>query len=527
MPIRPIRGLGTKGLILDQDPYDVPVDALSDGNNVAVVDGKISRMTGVTLQHEGAWEHMAPWYQATNQSYVLVGSAEWRKYTSSNIYSVVTPPGTISSGMWNSVSAGRFLILNNQVDAPFVIGPTDTTFQSMTNWPSTLRCKILKPYSGYMIAIGVTESGTDQPYVVRWSDAIIPGTMSPDWDYTATTNLAGRNELSGGDGAIRDMLQLADQNILYLDNGVYSMQYVGGQFVFSFRKIFDDDGILTEGAVTEFQGKHFVVGNDDIYIHDGASKRSISDGRVSRYFRNTLRNPNSVQVQRVVSRDEIWVLFSDSDAAAANKALVYNYIYDAWTKMDLLDPVNQVTVAPKTTSAIETWVEALTWTDQGAASWDDAGDDVWVPDQTWSGQNDRWNSLDPTGSDSAPYYITSGAVYQADSGYTWDGDPMPAFIEQSKLDMDQVFSETASLKKIKRIYPQMDGTGIVNFSVGVSNTPLQSVDYIRNANYSIETDHKVDLRAQGRYLAVRMDMTTDGNFEMTGWDIDVDRGHGR
>lgn len=527
MPIRSIRGLGVKGLILDQDPYDVPVDALSDGNNVAVVDGKISRMTGVTMKHEGSWYHMAPWFQPNVQSYVLIGANQWRIYTSSSVYSDVTPAGTVSDGIWNSQPAGRFLIVNNQVDVPYVLGPSQSTFTSLTNWPSTLRCKSIKPYSGYLIATGVTESGTDQPYVVRWSDAIAPGTMAPDWDYTVTTNLAGRNELSGGDGAIRDQLQLADQNILYLDNGVYSMQYVGGQFVFSFRKIFDDDGILTQGAVTEFQGKHFVVGNDDIYIHDGATKRSISDGRVSRYFRNTLRNVESVRVQRVISRDEIWVLFSDSDSTDANKALIYNYTYDAWTKMDLGSPIKQITVAPKTSSAIDTWVEEVAWADNGTETWDNAGDAVWVPDQTWGGQNDRWNSIDPASTETAPYMLAADYVYQADSGYTWDGEPMPAFIEQSKLDLDQVFGETATLKKIKRIYPQMDGTGVVNFSVGVSNTPLQSVDYVRTGQFSIENDHKVDLRAQGRFLAIKMEMPLDGNFEMTGWDVDVDRGHGR
>jgi hypothetical protein len=527
MPIRSIRGLGVKGLILDQDPYDVPMDALSDGNNVAVVDGKISRMTGAVVKHEGSWQHIAPWFQPDNQSYILIGDSEWRRYTTASIYADVTPTESINGTKWRSQSAGRFLIVNNEVDPPFVMGPTSSAFAPMTNWPTDLQCEVIKPYSGYLVAIGLTEGGTDQPFVVRWSDAVIPGTLQPDWDYTSTTNLAGRNELAGGDGAIRDMLQLADQNILYLDNGVYAMQYVGGQFVFSFRKLFDDDGILTQGAVVEFQGKHLVVGNDDIYIHDGSTKKSISDGRVSRFFRNALRNIDSVRVERVISRDEIWILFSDSDDVNANRALVYNYIYDAWTKFDLAVPAKQVVVGPRTSSGIETWVSQQTWDDRGQETWDVDGEEVWTPDQTWSGQNDRWNSLDPTGTGTVPYLVADNAIWQADTGYDWDGTELPAFIEQSKLDLDQLFGETETLKKIKRILPQMDGTGTVEFSVGTSATPLASVDYIRSANFQLDTDHKVDLRAQGRYLAIKMEMAGSGNFEMTGWDVDVERGHGR
>lgn len=525
--IKAIRGLGRKGLILDQDPYDVPVDALSEGNNIAIVDGKVSRMPGAVIKHEGEYQHLAPWFQPTQQSYILIGDSEWRKYISASVSSVVTPSGQINGTKWRSQSAGRFLIVNNEVDAPFVIGPTDSTFNTMTNWPSDLQCQVLKPYSGYLVAIGLTEGGIDQPFVVRWSDAVIPGTLEPSWDYTSTTNLAGRNELAGGDGAIRDMLQLGDQNIIYLDNGVYSMQYVGGQFVFSFRKLFDDDGILTQGAVAEFKGKHLVVGNDDIYIHDGATKQSISDGRISRYFRNALRNLDSVKVERVISRDEIWILFSDTDDPDANRALVYNYIYDAWTKIDLGDRIKQVVVGPRQVSGLDTWIDTQTWADQAEGTWDEDGSDVWSPDKSWAGQNDRWNSVDPTGAGTVPYLVGTNYTWQADTGYSWDGTFLPAVAEQSKLDLDEMFGETQSLKKIKRILPQIDGTGQVRFSVGISNTPLDAVDYIRSADFNLETDYKADLRAQGRYLAIRMEMSDAGNFEMTGWDLDIDRGHGR
>ena len=118
----------------------------------------------------------------------------------------------------------------------------------------------MKYYNGYLVAIGMVENSVEQPYVVRWSDAVQPSTLQPSWDFTVTTNLAGRNELSGNDGPILDLEQLNDQMIIYMRNAVYSMQYIGGHFVFSFRKLFDDDGIINESALASFSGGHLVVG---------------------------------------------------------------------------------------------------------------------------------------------------------------------------------------------------------------------------------------------------------------------------
>jgi len=504
--IKAIRGLGAKGLILDQDPYDVPMNAVSDGNNIRIVDGKISRMTGAQTIHNAAYYHMAPWFQASTASYILIDGTSWERYTSSTVSSDVTPTGTINNGKWNSTSVGESLIVNNGVDAPWSINSSISTFSTLSNWPANLRCSKIVPYSGFLIAIGIVDNGSEEPYVIRWSDTVTGSTLSPSWDYTLTTNLAGRNELAGGDGPILDVKQLGDQLIIYMRDAVYAMQFVGGQFVFNFRKIFDDDGIINQGAVTEFGGRHLVVGKDEIYVHDGSSKQSVSDGRVSRSFYDSLRNPESVRVERIVDRDEVWILYSADDDAEADRALIYNYQYNAWTRMDLPGRVAQVTVGPKYDSDLQVWS-----TTSGR----------------WAEQSELWSTINPVQTDTTPYYVATDKVYQADVGFSIDGTPVESYIEQAKLDLDELFGETQSLKKIKRILPQISGTGVITMKVGTSDSPLGNIFYRRSAEYELETDHKVDLRAQGRYLAIRMEMTGSGQYELTGWDIDLDRGHGR
>src|SRR3546814_1235480 len=49
--------------------------------------------------------------------------------------------------------------------------------------------------------------------------------------------------------------------------------------LFRWRKIYDKVGILNQNCVVQVDGLHYVFDKDDIYLHDGASKKSIIHGK--------------------------------------------------------------------------------------------------------------------------------------------------------------------------------------------------------------------------------------------------------
>src|SRR3546814_10411248 len=57
------------------------------------------------------------------------------------------------------------------------------------------------------------------------------------------------------------------------------MDYIGGNYLFRWRKIYDKVGILNQNCVVQVDGLHYVFDKDDIYLHDGASKKSIIHGK--------------------------------------------------------------------------------------------------------------------------------------------------------------------------------------------------------------------------------------------------------
>ena len=55
------------------------------------------------------------------------------------------------------------------------------------------------------------------------------------------------------------------------------MTFAGGQSIFNFRQVFSDAGILGKDCVKSFDSNHFVVSEDDVYIHNGLTKKVIVD----------------------------------------------------------------------------------------------------------------------------------------------------------------------------------------------------------------------------------------------------------
>ena len=68
------------------------------------------------------------------------------------------------------------------------------------------------------------------------------------------------------------VLPLGDVNIVYKEDSIWSMAFEGGQSIFGFRQLFDDVGILGRHCAKSFNNKHFVVSEDDVYVHDGVEK---------------------------------------------------------------------------------------------------------------------------------------------------------------------------------------------------------------------------------------------------------------
>lgn len=518
MAMIPLRNIGAGGLTPDQQPYDVELTQFPAGNNVQMFNGRLGKSLGYVnvASVAAAPTHVAGWLVDGSNSVVIGTANDLYRFNGSSVAKVTAAAyasGYANSPRWQSAQIGTGFLANNGSDKPQYMTAADSLFSDLPNWPAAVRTNSLRPFLSFLVMTGYTSGSTEYPYTVRWSDEFDPTGVPGSYDITSTTNLAGENVLGGRLGRLIDSLPLAGTNIIYAERGAYAMSYIGAPLVFAFRELFDDGGIANRGAVCVFDNRHFVVGRDDIYVHDGSQKQAVATNRVKETFYNSIADTRSLFVVNDTATNEIWIGYADKNSTnpeTANRALVWNYSRDAWTFRDL-PAVRSMCVGPAVggggSGTGATWDDLNVAWDSWSANWSDLGADT-------QAKNTRLFSAAYGASKLYAHNETFGAA----------GSEFTAYVEASKIDLDQVLQRTTDrVLQIKRILPQIKGAGSVTIKVGSSNSPQGPVAWKTTKSFNVESDYKVDTRVSGRYLALRVESAdVAGYWQLGGFDLDVE-----
>lgn len=214
--------------------------------------------------------------------------------------------------------------------------------------PVNVRCGVLEAFGNLLVAGDLTEIDTSGNTirrlsgVVRTSDVAAPGALPINWNpFEAGASTADEFTLSET-SQIQDMKPLQGNMYIYATDSIHAMRLTGNVNVpVSFAPVTDEYGALTKGAVKEYDGKHFVVGRNDIYVFQGnpSNIQTLSGGRVQTYFFDNL-NPiheNQLMLMQNHLENELWVCYPtlDSLAGELNEVLIWNYRDNTWTIRDL------------------------------------------------------------------------------------------------------------------------------------------------------------------------------------------------
>ena len=193
------------------------------------------------------------------------------------------------STYWQMEVFGPYLIINNGVDVPYYSysyngGTFEWTFRPLPGWGATSSpggsVRAIRSYSkNYLLALGVDGF----PYTVYWSDLGSVEDLPTSWDYASTTSQAGFNLLQTDDGALVDGSHLNDRMMVFQAEAATSMEYIGGDAVFAFRRLFNH-GLCNHRAVKTFTTRQMYVCEHGIHIHDGSSMLEPAEDRVIQRF---------------------------------------------------------------------------------------------------------------------------------------------------------------------------------------------------------------------------------------------------
>lgn len=514
-----INDLGSIGVITDQRPYMIPPEAWTTGLNVRVTDTDITKMAGwaQTFGTPPVPPHFLMSVKTVVESFWLYTSLDkayvWDGSTHTDVTRTVGGDyGTTETRQWNGTLLGGIPIINNGVDVPQFWSPSvvGTPLADLTNWPANLRAKVVRAFGPFLMAIGISKSGTAMPHMVKWSHPADPGSVPITWDETDGSHDAGEVDFPDSKaGLLVDMLPLGETMYIYKDASVRKCRYVGGREIFDFGQSawLTDTGILAPRCVcvTGDGTRQVWASQDDILWHDGQKVRSLLTGRRRRELFNRLDTVHYNNSFMFVNpfMGEVWFCYVSTGSEHPNRALVFNYLNggDTWPITDA-DGITfrNADVGSIANSTPEIW---------------DSGTDIWDTD------TGPWETLIRRRVILAAPAVAGGVgkFYDLDNGPTRDGAPFSATLQRlglavlgKKRNGDWIV-DFDRWKMWDTIWPRITGQGSVRFRVGYQTLVDGAVKWGLSTQYTMATDIKVDTGpVSGRALAIELIATNPFRF---------------
>ena len=165
---------------------------------------------------------------------------------------------------------------------------------------------------------------TFDPMLVRWSDQNDPYLWVP-----SITNQSGEFRLTHGSYIVAAQVT-RQENLIWTDSCIYSMQYLGAPYVWTFQVLMDNISIISPNAAITVNNVTYWMGLDKFYMYDGTVKTLPCT--LKQYV---FENLNSTQGYQVFAGsnsgyNEVWWFYCSEDTNVVNKYVIFNYLDNVW-----------------------------------------------------------------------------------------------------------------------------------------------------------------------------------------------------
>ena len=191
---------------------------------------------------------------------------------------------------------------------------------------------LTSPIQRFVIALGAnsyipgTPNSEFNPMLVRWSDQQNPFQWVP-----STTNQSGEFPLSNG-STIVGGVSTRQENLIWTDSALYSMQYVGYPYVWGFFLLMDNISIMSPNAMITVNNITYWMGREKFYMYNGTV--STLPCSLRQYVFDDINKAQAYQIFCGSNEgyNEVWWFYvsASSNGTAIDKYVIYNYLDNAW-----------------------------------------------------------------------------------------------------------------------------------------------------------------------------------------------------
>ena len=364
--------------------------------------------------------------------------------------------------------------------------------------PTIVNYVTVSDASRFILAFGCNDYGStvQDPMLIRWSDQESFAT----W-YPAVTNQAGSYRLSHGSQIITAM-QTRQEILVLTDSAIYSMQYLGPPYVWSFQIMGDNISIAGPNAIATANNITYWMGTDKFYMYSGRVQTLPCTLR--EYVYNDINLDQSYQFMSGTNEgyNEVWWQYCSSGSNVIDRYVIYNHLDNVWYYGD--------------------WVNYTGTAYQGRTAWLDSALRAYPMAATYGVAGGTTNTLlvyhesgvdDGTVNPAVPIVaqVTSSDFDIGDGhnfGFVW------RLIPDLTFDGSNVNGPTAMFTVLPRANP--------GANYGPSNDPsvVSAQNYQNQRTYAIQQfTQQVYVRIRGRQMAFQVSSDTLG----VQWQLGVPR----
>tara|TARA_R110000782_G_scaffold67875_1_gene136970 strand:- start:574 stop:2484 length:1911 start_codon:yes stop_codon:yes gene_type:complete len=430
-------------------PTLVPATGSDTGNGGSSVVGAYQINVGLNTSTVGAGWGVGFW-----------GRGAWGSAAS-------TPLVTSTLRIWTHDNFGEDLLVNVRNGGIYYwdktggFGSRAVNLDSLagaTSTPTVAKQVLVSDRDRHIIAFGCdTESspGVQDPLAIRFSSQ----ESLTDWAATAT-NTAGELRLGSGSEIVM-AIETRQQVLVFTDESLYAMQYLGPPFTFGVNLVSENVTAMSPLAAIPIEDNVYWMGLKEFYAYGGTVQRLPCTVRDYVFDDINLNQREKVVASSNTSFSEVWWFYPSAGSEVNDRYVVYNYQQQIWYYGTMFRSF---------------------WMDRG------------IFDQPIAAGPNNY-------------------LYSQESGFDDDGVPMSAYIESSQVDI----GDGDQFAFIKRMIPDLTFRGSTaqnpsaNFTVKTRNFPggdyLQSTgkEITKTASVPVEQfTEQVHLRLRGRSFALKV-----------------------
>jgi len=249
--------------------------------------------------------------------------------TGINTGSVLSGTG-IASGTYVTTAWTGGLTVNISTASTAAVSGSISFSYAGRHVPNDVLTIIDSPVNDFVIACGSSPydptnfNTTFNPLLVRWSDQANVFEWVPE-----VTNQSGEQTLSHGSYIVA-AVNTRQEILIWTDTALFSMQYVGPPFVWSFTLLDQDVSIASQNAMQTVNNVVYWMGRDKFFMYSGRVETLPCTLRQFVYS-----DINYDQLDQVVAGsnegfNEVWWFYPSANSTINDRYVIYNYLERIW-----------------------------------------------------------------------------------------------------------------------------------------------------------------------------------------------------